>query len=51
MSLVVCNPSMCDYVQTMLHVTINGCLCNYFSNLDKVWSFFQLGCDYDLFHP
>jgi hypothetical protein len=35
----------------MLHVTTNGCLCNYFSNLDDVWSSFQLGCDYDLFHP
>ncbi len=35
----------------MLHVTTNGCLCNYFSNFDEVWSSFQLGCDYDLFHP
>jgi len=34
----------------MLPMTINGCLCNYFSNLDEVWSSFQLCCDYDLFH-
>ncbi len=31
--------------------TTNGYLCNYFSNLDEVWSSFQLGCDYDLFDP
>jgi len=31
--------------------TTNGCLCNYFSNFDEVWSSFQLGCNYDLFHP
>jgi hypothetical protein len=35
----------------MSHAITNGCLCNYFSNLDEVWFFFQLGCDYDLFHP
>jgi hypothetical protein len=39
--------TMCNQ---MSHVITNGCLCNYFSNLDEVWSFFQLGCDYDLFH-
>jgi hypothetical protein len=35
----------------MLPMIINGCLCNYFSKLDEIWSSFQLGCDYDLFHP
>jgi hypothetical protein len=34
----------------MLPSTTNGCLCKYFSNLNEVWSSFQLGCDYDLFH-
>jgi hypothetical protein len=37
------------YATTMSHVTTNGCLCNYFSNLDEVWYSFQLSCDYDLF--
>jgi hypothetical protein len=35
----------------MLIVTTNGCLCKHFSNLDEVWPSFQLGCNYDLFHP
>jgi hypothetical protein len=35
----------------MSHVIINRCLCEYFSNLDEVWYSFQLGYDYDLFHP
>ncbi len=40
------------YVTTCNHMftTTNGCLCNYFSNLDEVWSSFQLSYDYDLFH-
>jgi hypothetical protein len=44
----------CHYVSTcnqMSPTTRNGCLCNYFSNLDEIWSSFQLGYDYDLFHP
>jgi hypothetical protein len=35
----------------MSHAFTNGCLCNYFSKFDEVWSSFQLGCDYDVFHP
>jgi hypothetical protein len=32
-------------------ITMNDCLCNYFSNLDDYWSSMQLGYDYDVFHP
>jgi hypothetical protein len=31
--------TMCYY---MLPMTINDCLCNYYSNLDRLWSSFQL---------
>jgi len=31
-------------------MTMNGWLCNYFSNLDGFWSSFQLCCNYNLFH-
>jgi hypothetical protein len=40
--------TMCNQMSAMI---TNAYLCNYFSNLDEVWSSFQLGCDYDLFHP
>jgi hypothetical protein len=39
--------TMCNQMSPMI---TNGCLCNYFSNLDEVWSSFHLGYDYDLFH-
>jgi heme/copper-type cytochrome/quinol oxidase subunit 2 len=50
-SLVVCNPSMCSYVQPNVVYDYKWLPMQLFFKLDEVWFSFQLGCDYDLFHP
>ncbi len=46
---VICNHSLCDYVQLNVAYDYKWLPMRLFSNLDGFWSSFQLSYGYDLF--